>query len=70
MEDMNLEFPSLLQYKEEEDHWIFPLRREMQEILPELVLGPYCSTVKSKLPVLHQYAETWNTAYNFHTTKY
>uniref|UniRef100_A0A8D2JNZ4 Uncharacterized protein n=1 Tax=Sciurus vulgaris TaxID=55149 RepID=A0A8D2JNZ4_SCIVU len=48
MEDVKLEFPSLPQFKDTEE-WTYPMRREMQEILPGLFLGPYSSAMKSKL---------------------
>nr|XP_033808072.1 serine/threonine/tyrosine-interacting protein isoform X5 [Geotrypetes seraphini] len=34
--------------------WTYPMRREMQEILPGLFLGPYSSAMKSKLPILQK----------------
>ncbi|XP_061051572.1 serine/threonine/tyrosine-interacting protein-like [Eubalaena glacialis] len=53
MEDVKLEFPSLPQCKEDAE-WTYPMRREMQEILPGLFLGPYSSAMKSKLPILQK----------------
>nr|XP_033808069.1 serine/threonine/tyrosine-interacting protein isoform X2 [Geotrypetes seraphini] len=54
MEDVKLEFPSLPRSKEEAEDWTYPMRREMQEILPGLFLGPYSSAMKSKLPILQK----------------
>ncbi|MGH0177847.1 UNVERIFIED_CONTAM: hypothetical protein FKN15_076405 [Acipenser sinensis] len=55
MEDEpKLQFPSLPDYKEETLDWAYPMRREMQEILPGLFLGPYSAAMKSKLPVLEK----------------
>uniref|UniRef100_A0A8C4IL61 Serine/threonine/tyrosine interacting protein n=1 Tax=Dicentrarchus labrax TaxID=13489 RepID=A0A8C4IL61_DICLA len=34
--------------------WAYPMRREMQEILPGLFLGPYSAAMKSKLPILER----------------
>uniref|UniRef100_A0A2I3SZ89 Serine/threonine/tyrosine-interacting protein n=1 Tax=Pan troglodytes TaxID=9598 RepID=A0A2I3SZ89_PANTR len=58
MEDVKLEFPSLPQCKEDAEEWTYPMRREMQEILPGLFLGPYSSAMKSKLPVLQKHGIT------------
>ncbi|XP_036872089.1 serine/threonine/tyrosine-interacting protein isoform X2 [Manis javanica] len=58
MEDMKLEFPSLPQCKEDAEEWTYPMRREMQEILPGLFLGPYSSAMKSKLSILQKYGIT------------
>ncbi|NXU61283.1 STYX protein, partial [Horornis vulcanius] len=38
--------------------WTYPMRREMQEILPGLFLGPYSSAMKSKLPILQKHGIT------------
>ncbi|XP_069064654.1 serine/threonine/tyrosine-interacting protein isoform X2 [Pleurodeles waltl] len=54
MDDMKLEFPPLPRFKEDSEDWTYPMRREMQEILPGLFLGPYSSAMKSKLPVLQK----------------
>ncbi|XP_078515960.1 serine/threonine/tyrosine-interacting protein [Lissotriton helveticus] len=54
MENMKLEFPPLPRFKEDSEDWTYPMRREMQEILPGLFLGPYSSAMKSKLPVLQK----------------
>ncbi|KAJ1104519.1 hypothetical protein NDU88_001930 [Pleurodeles waltl] len=51
---MKLEFPPLPRFKEDSEDWTYPMRREMQEILPGLFLGPYSSAMKSKLPVLQK----------------
>ncbi|MEE6493636.1 hypothetical protein FKM82_016905 [Ascaphus truei] len=40
------------------EDWTYPMRREMQEILPGLFLGPYSSVMKSKLSVLQKYGIT------------
>ncbi|XP_027425849.1 serine/threonine/tyrosine-interacting protein isoform X2 [Zalophus californianus] len=58
MEDVKLEFPSLPQCKDDAEEWTYPMRREMQEILPGLFLGPYSSAMKSKLPILQKYGIT------------
>ncbi|XP_035865999.1 serine/threonine/tyrosine-interacting protein isoform X2 [Phyllostomus discolor] len=58
MEDLKLEFPSLPQCKEDAEEWTYPMRREMQEILPGLFLGPYSSAMKSKLPILQKHGIT------------
>uniref|UniRef100_A0A5F9D891 Uncharacterized protein n=1 Tax=Oryctolagus cuniculus TaxID=9986 RepID=A0A5F9D891_RABIT len=47
MQGMKLEFPSLPQCKEEAKEWTYPMRREMQEILHGLFLGPYSSAMKN-----------------------
>uniref|UniRef100_A0A671FQ28 Uncharacterized protein n=1 Tax=Rhinolophus ferrumequinum TaxID=59479 RepID=A0A671FQ28_RHIFE len=49
MEGVKLEFPSLPQCKEDTEEWTYTMRREMQEILPGLFLGPYSSAMKSNL---------------------
>uniref|UniRef100_A0A3Q3J1J1 Tyrosine-protein phosphatase domain-containing protein n=1 Tax=Monopterus albus TaxID=43700 RepID=A0A3Q3J1J1_MONAL len=51
-EENKLQFPCLPATKEDLLDWAYPMRREMQEILPGLFLGPYSSAMKSKLPVL------------------
>ncbi|XP_062350997.1 serine/threonine/tyrosine-interacting protein [Cinclus cinclus] len=51
-------FPALPQAKEDSEDWTYPMRREMQEILPGLFLGPYSSAMKSKLPVLQKHGIT------------
>ncbi|XP_019357596.1 PREDICTED: serine/threonine/tyrosine-interacting protein isoform X2 [Gavialis gangeticus] len=38
--------------------WTYPMRREMQEILPGLFLGPYSSAMKSKLSTLQKHGIT------------
>uniref|UniRef100_A0A8D1M3D0 Serine/threonine/tyrosine-interacting protein n=1 Tax=Sus scrofa TaxID=9823 RepID=A0A8D1M3D0_PIG len=58
MEDVKLEFPSLPQCKEDAEEWTYPMRREMQEILPGLFLGPYSSAMKSKLSILQKHGIT------------
>ncbi|KAM4853273.1 serine/threonine/tyrosine-interacting protein [Thomomys bottae] len=58
MEDVKLAFPSLPQCKEDAEEWTYPMRREMQEILPGLFLGPYSSAMKSKLPILQKHGIT------------
>ncbi|KAG8561631.1 hypothetical protein GDO81_015420 [Engystomops pustulosus] len=58
MEDVKLEFPSLPQCKEDAEDWSYPMRREMQEILPGLFLGPYSAAMKSKLSILQKYGIT------------
>ncbi|KAK0149975.1 Serine/threonine/tyrosine-interacting protein [Merluccius polli] len=51
-EDHQLRFPSLPASKEDILDWAYPMRRDMQEILPGLFLGPYSAAMKSKLPSL------------------
>ncbi|XP_055468216.1 serine/threonine/tyrosine-interacting protein isoform X2 [Psammomys obesus] len=58
MEDVKLEFPSLPQCKDDAEEWTYPMRREMQEVLPGLFLGPYSSAMKSKLPTLQKHGIT------------
>ncbi|KAG8449190.1 hypothetical protein GDO86_016026 [Hymenochirus boettgeri] len=54
MENVKLQFPSLPLCKEEAEDWTYPMRREMQEILPGLFLGPYSAAMKCKLSVLQK----------------
>ncbi|KAI3377754.1 hypothetical protein L3Q82_008898, partial [Scortum barcoo] len=56
--DNKLQFPSLPATKEELLDWAYPMRREMQEILPGLFLGPYSAAMKSKLPILERQGVT------------
>ncbi|KAM9577773.1 LOW QUALITY PROTEIN: serine/threonine/tyrosine-interacting protein-like [Trichechus inunguis] len=58
IEDMKLEFPSLPKRKDDTEEWSYPMRGEMQEILPGLFLGPYSSAMKSKLPILQKHGIT------------
>ncbi|XP_076978740.1 serine/threonine/tyrosine-interacting protein isoform X4 [Tamandua tetradactyla] len=58
MEDVKLAFPTLPQCREDAEEWTYPMRREMQEILPGLFLGPYSSAMKSKLPILQKHGIT------------
>ncbi|XP_022598922.1 serine/threonine/tyrosine-interacting protein isoform X2 [Seriola dumerili] len=53
-EENKLQFPSLPATKEDLLDWAYPMRREMQEILPGLFLGPYSAAMKSKLPILER----------------
>ncbi|XP_026147478.1 serine/threonine/tyrosine-interacting protein isoform X3 [Mastacembelus armatus] len=53
-EGNKLQFPSLPVSKEDLLDWAYPMRREMQEILPGLFLGPYSAAMKSKLPDLER----------------
>ncbi|XP_070760495.1 serine/threonine/tyrosine-interacting protein isoform X1 [Enoplosus armatus] len=57
-EDNKLQFPSLPATKEDLLDWAYPMRREMQEILPGLFLGPYSAAMKSKLPILERQGVT------------
>ncbi|KAM4744187.1 serine/threonine/tyrosine-interacting protein [Anableps anableps] len=57
-EENKLQFPSLPATKEELLDWAYPMRREMQEILPGLFLGPYSAAMKSKLPTLERHGIT------------
>ncbi|XP_033961990.1 serine/threonine/tyrosine-interacting protein isoform X2 [Pseudochaenichthys georgianus] len=55
MDEANkLQFPSLPATKEDLLDWAYPMRREMQEIVPGLFLGPYSAAMKSKLPILER----------------
>ncbi|XP_005986544.1 serine/threonine/tyrosine-interacting protein isoform X2 [Latimeria chalumnae] len=58
MEGVKLEFPSLPTPKEDLKDWTYPMRREMQEILPGLYLGPYSAAMKSKLSLLQKHGIT------------
>ncbi|XP_043929502.1 serine/threonine/tyrosine-interacting protein [Protopterus annectens] len=58
MEAVKLEFPTLPPSKEDAEDWSYPKRREMQEILPGLFLGPYSAAMKSKLPILQKHGIT------------
>uniref|UniRef100_A0AAQ4Q870 Serine/threonine/tyrosine interacting protein n=1 Tax=Gasterosteus aculeatus aculeatus TaxID=481459 RepID=A0AAQ4Q870_GASAC len=51
-EENKLQFPSLPAITEDLLDWAYPMRRDMQEILPGLFLGPYSAAMKSKLPIL------------------
>uniref|UniRef100_A0A674BZB9 Serine/threonine/tyrosine interacting protein n=1 Tax=Salmo trutta TaxID=8032 RepID=A0A674BZB9_SALTR len=53
-EENKLQFPSLPPCKEDLLDWAYPMRREMQEILPGLFLGPYSAAMKSKLSILER----------------
>uniref|UniRef100_A0A3B1J5Y5 Serine/threonine/tyrosine interacting protein n=1 Tax=Astyanax mexicanus TaxID=7994 RepID=A0A3B1J5Y5_ASTMX len=53
-EGNKLQFPSLPASKEDQLDWSYPMRREMQEILPGLFLGPYSAAMKSKLSMLEK----------------
>uniref|UniRef100_A0A673FM14 Serine/threonine/tyrosine-interacting protein A-like n=1 Tax=Sinocyclocheilus rhinocerous TaxID=307959 RepID=A0A673FM14_9TELE len=53
-EGNKLQFPSLPAATEEQLDWAYPMRREMQEILPGLFLGPYSAAMKSKLSMLEK----------------
>ncbi|XP_061523754.1 serine/threonine/tyrosine-interacting protein isoform X2 [Phycodurus eques] len=53
-EETKVQFPSLPSTKEELLDWAYPMRREMQEIVPGLFLGPYSAAMKSKLQVLER----------------
>uniref|UniRef100_A0A3B3BZ26 Serine/threonine/tyrosine interacting protein n=1 Tax=Oryzias melastigma TaxID=30732 RepID=A0A3B3BZ26_ORYME len=55
--EIKLQFPSLPATKEDLD-WAYPMRRDMQEILPGLFLGPYSAAMKSKLPILETHGIT------------
>ncbi|XP_063738708.1 serine/threonine/tyrosine-interacting protein isoform X3 [Eleginops maclovinus] len=55
MDEANkLQFPSLPATNEDLLDWAYPMRREMQEIVPGLFLGPYSAAMKSKLPILER----------------
>uniref|UniRef100_A0AAY5L9X1 Tyrosine-protein phosphatase domain-containing protein n=1 Tax=Esox lucius TaxID=8010 RepID=A0AAY5L9X1_ESOLU len=57
-EENKFQFPSLPASKEDLLDWVYPMRREMQEILPGLFLGPYSAAMKSKLSILERQAIT------------
>jgi len=48
----DLKFPEIPNSAEEPVDWAYVMRREMQEILPGLFLGPYSAAMKSKLDYL------------------
>uniref|UniRef100_A0A8C4QJ39 Serine/threonine/tyrosine interacting protein n=1 Tax=Eptatretus burgeri TaxID=7764 RepID=A0A8C4QJ39_EPTBU len=53
MESLRLQFPALPAGKAEDiGEWTYTMRREMQEIVPGVYLGPYSAAMKSKLHVL------------------
>ncbi|XP_044530891.1 serine/threonine/tyrosine-interacting protein-like [Gracilinanus agilis] len=50
-----MEFPCLPLCRDEDaELWTYSKRREMQEIIPRLFLGPYSSASKNKLPELQK----------------
>lgn len=50
---MDLQFPDIPTVDEDElPDWVYKKRREMQEILPGVYLGPYAAAMKSKLQSL------------------
>jgi len=51
MEEQEIDFPPVPVMMEGVD-WTYGMRREMQEIIPGLFLGPYSAAMKSKLDVL------------------
>ncbi|XP_041469719.1 serine/threonine/tyrosine-interacting protein B-like [Lytechinus variegatus] len=53
-----LKFPQIPTSDEEPRDWVYTRRREMQEILPGLYLGPYAAAQRSKLPVLLEHGIT------------
>ncbi|XP_072165152.1 serine/threonine/tyrosine-interacting protein-like [Diadema setosum] len=53
-----LKFPQIPNRDGEPGDWVYTRRREMQEILPGLYLGPYAAATKSKLPVLLEHGIT------------
>ncbi|KAM7406337.1 hypothetical protein PAMP_000719 [Pampus punctatissimus] len=57
-EEIKLQFPSLPAATEDLLDWAYPMRREMQEILPGLFLGPFSAAMKSKLPILERQGVT------------
>ncbi|KAL4656250.1 serine/threonine/tyrosine-interacting protein [Arapaima gigas] len=48
----------LMQVTDVFQDWSYPMRREMQEIIPGLFLGPYSAAMKSKLPTLEKHGIT------------
>lgn len=40
--------------KEKSNEWTYTMRRDMQEVIPGLYLGPYSAAIKSQLPSLLQ----------------
>ncbi|ELU10633.1 hypothetical protein CAPTEDRAFT_164406 [Capitella teleta] len=51
MDDMT-NFPEIPQESPGETDWAYAMRRDMQEIVPGLFLGPYAAAMKSKLEFL------------------
>ncbi|CAN0251691.1 unnamed protein product [Lampetra fluviatilis] len=53
MDTVRLDFPALPAAKAEETgDWTYTMRRDMQEILPGLYLGPFSAAMRSKWPIL------------------
>ncbi|XP_021354525.1 serine/threonine/tyrosine-interacting protein-like isoform X2 [Mizuhopecten yessoensis] len=52
----NFMFPQIPKY--EAVDWRYVMRRQMQEIVPNLYLGPYAAAMKSQLPSLQQHGIT------------
>ncbi|XP_069117972.1 serine/threonine/tyrosine-interacting protein-like isoform X1 [Argopecten irradians] len=52
----NFMFPQIPNY--EAVDWRYVMRRQMQEIVPNLYLGPYAAAMKSQLPCLQQHGIT------------
>ncbi|XP_064601510.1 serine/threonine/tyrosine-interacting protein A-like [Liolophura sinensis] len=51
---MNFNFPPVPNEGEVPGDWAYAMRRDMQEILPGLYLGPYAAAMRSKLSVLEE----------------
>lgn len=51
----NIEFPPLPVGEPDGTDWSYVMRREMQEIVPGLFLGPYAAAMKSKLSSLQSH---------------
>ncbi|XP_038065867.1 serine/threonine/tyrosine-interacting protein-like [Patiria miniata] len=55
----DIKFPEIpMVHDEEIADWVYSARREMQEIVPGLFLGPYAAATKSQLPVLMDHGIT------------
>ncbi|XP_077989228.1 serine/threonine/tyrosine-interacting protein B-like [Glandiceps talaboti] len=53
-----LRFPILPMEYEDSPEWAYTMRREMQEIIPGLYLGPYAAAMKSKKQSLKEHSIT------------
>lgn len=53
-----VEFPSLPSVPCNLPDWEYSMRREMQEIVPNVFLGPYCTAIRRKLSYLQQHGIT------------
>ncbi|KAL5009119.1 hypothetical protein ScPMuIL_014700 [Solemya velum] len=53
-----LEFPPVPNNVEFTEDWVYTMRREMQEIVPGLYLGPYAAAMKCKFNILKGFGIT------------